>query len=196
MLGDLPEYECPPLNEVVAGVQFEPLERFHAAHLGLYWARVRDRYPSTEDQPPLAHMKERERPPQPFTQASLMFQAGPIVPRCWFLDESKTKLIQIQPDRFLRNWRQIEGTEAYPRFGTLMLADLPPSPQKFWEIASPATLLVVLGLLAIHAERAFSPQEGPFSRKHFGLAFFWSGQALLAAGLLLVFAAEVAGDWL
>jgi hypothetical protein len=80
--------------------------------------------------------------------------------------------------------------------GLLVLADLPPSPQKFWEIASPATLLVVLGLLAIHIERAFPEQEGPFGRRRFGLAFFWSGQALLAAGLFLVLGAEIAGDWL
>ena len=54
----------------------------------------------------------------------------------------------------------------------------------------------VLGLLAIHAERAFPEQEGPFGRRRFGLAFFWSGQALLAAGLLLLFGAQLAGDWL
>jgi hypothetical protein len=65
-----------------------------------------------------------------------------------------------------------------------------------WEFARPATLLVVLGLLAIHAERAFPEQEGPFGRRRFGLAFFWSGHALLAAGLLLVLAADIAGLWL
>jgi hypothetical protein len=80
--------------------------------------------------------------------------------------------------------------------GLLILADLPPSPQKFWEIASPATFLVVLGVIAIHVERAFSPNEGPFSRKNFGLAFFWSGHALLASGLLLVLGAQISGDWL
>jgi len=81
--------------------------------------------------------------------------------------------------------------------GLLVLADIPPSPHKLLETAAPATLLVVLGLLAIHAERAFPPQDdGPFGRQRFGLAFFWSGHALLAAGLLLVLGAQVAGDWL
>jgi hypothetical protein len=80
--------------------------------------------------------------------------------------------------------------------GLLILAELPPSPQRFWEIASPATLLVALGLAFIHAERAFPEQEGPFSRRRFGLAFFWSGHALLGAGLLLVLGADIAGDWL
>jgi hypothetical protein len=80
--------------------------------------------------------------------------------------------------------------------GLLILADRPPSPEKFWEIASPATLLVVLGMLAIHVERAFAVLEGPFSRQRFGLAFFRSGHVLLAAGLLLVFGAQLAGDWM
>ena len=76
-------------------------------------------------------------------------------------------------------------TAAVTLTGLLVLADLPPSPQKFWEIAFPATLLVTLGVLAIHVERAFPEQDGPFGRRRFGLAFFWSGHALLAAGLLL-----------
>jgi hypothetical protein len=76
--------------------------------------------------------------------------------------------------------------------GLLILADM----GKFWEIAAPATLLVALGLICIHAERAFAGGESPFSRQRFGLAFFWSGHALLAAGLLLLLGAQIAGDWL
>ena len=80
--------------------------------------------------------------------------------------------------------------------GLLILADWPPSPQKFWEIASPATMLVLLGLAAIHVERAFDDGEGPFSRKRFGMAFFHSGHALMASGLILVLIAQLSGDWL
>ncbi len=80
--------------------------------------------------------------------------------------------------------------------GLLFLADMEPSPQKFWEIASPATMLVVLGLIGIHLERAFVVGDGPFTRQKFGMAFFWSGHVQLAGGLILLLAAEVAGDWL
>lgn len=80
--------------------------------------------------------------------------------------------------------------------GLLILADLPPSPQKFREIASPATLLVVLGLISIHLIQAFNIGEGPFSRERFGMAFFWSGHVQIAAGLILVLGAQVAGDWM
>jgi len=80
--------------------------------------------------------------------------------------------------------------------GLLILADLPPSPQKFWQIPLPASLLVILGVLSIHVERFFTDDDGPFSRRRFGLAFFWSGHAQMAVGLCLIAAAQIAGDWL
>ena len=80
--------------------------------------------------------------------------------------------------------------------GMLFLADMQPSPQRFWEIASPATMLVFLGLIGIHSERAFEVGDGPFTRAKFGMAFFWSGHVQLAAGLILLLAAQIAGDWL
>ncbi len=64
--------------------------------------------------------------------------------------------------------------------GLLFLADLPTTHQVYMKTAAPAALLVILGLLAIHVERAFLDQEGPFGRKRFGLAFFWSGHAALS----------------
>lgn len=76
--------------------------------------------------------------------------------------------------------------------GLLLLADM----QKFMEVAAPATMLVCLGLAGIHCERSFAENDGPFSRKRFGLAFFASGHVLLGAGLVMLFGAQLAGDWL
>jgi hypothetical protein len=78
--------------------------------------------------------------------------------------------------------------------GLLILADR--DFNRFWEIAAPSTMLVCLGLVCIHAERIFEEGDGPFSRRRFGLAFFWSGHAALAAGLLLLLGAQVWGNWL
>lgn len=75
--------------------------------------------------------------------------------------------------------------------GLLLLANQ----NHFAEIAAPSTLLVVLGLMALHLERVFPEMEGPFSRQRFGMAFFWSAQALLGAGLLLLLGAQLFG-WL
>jgi uncharacterized protein (TIGR04255 family) len=114
----LPEFERPPLDEVVTGVQFDPLKDFRAAHLGLYWSRVRERYPDTDHQPPLAPQIEPESVSSQGPAISV--QMAPLIPRCWFLESSKNELVQLQSDRFLRNWRQIEGNEPYPRFPYLI----------------------------------------------------------------------------
>ena len=66
--------------------------------------------------------------------------------------------------------------------GCLILADL----HKLMQVAAPSTLLVSLGMISLHAERAFADNDGPFSRKRFGMACFWSAQVLLGAGLLLL----------
>ncbi|MGD0769971.1 MAG: hypothetical protein ABSB42_17435 [Tepidisphaeraceae bacterium] len=73
--------------------------------------------------------------------------------------------------------------------GCMILADL----HKLIQVAAPSTLLVALGLISLHAERAFAEGDGPFSRKRFGMACFWSAQALLGAGLLLLLGAQLVG---
>jgi hypothetical protein len=74
--------------------------------------------------------------------------------------------------------------------GLLMLADM----HHFAQIASPATLLVVLGLIALHVERIFpASQQGAFTREHFGKAFVRSAQALIGSGLVLLLAAQLVG---
>jgi hypothetical protein len=73
--------------------------------------------------------------------------------------------------------------------GLLMLHDA----GKFSEIAAPAAFLVGLAFLCIHAERVFPEGEGPFSRGKFGLAFFWSGHAVLLAGLVLLLNGQLFG---
>lgn len=74
--------------------------------------------------------------------------------------------------------------------GLLLLGDL----GRLEEIIAPSTLLVVLALACLHLERIFpNLDEGPFTRRGFGMAFFWSAQALLGAGLLLLLGAQIVG---
>jgi hypothetical protein len=54
--------------------------------------------------------------------------------------------------------------------------------------------LTALGLISIHAERAFPPgEEEVFSRRRFGMPLFWSGHAQLAAGLLILLGTQAWG---
>lgn len=110
-----PEYGKPPVCEVAMGVQFEKLENFTAVHPGLFWESLRDQYPRTAMHAPLADAienfgDERPNPPQP------VVYSVPPLPRCWFLDESENRLIQLQENRFHHNWRKVRGDEDYPRY--------------------------------------------------------------------------------
>ena len=40
-------------------------------------------------------------------------------PRFWFVNESGNELVQVQRDRFIRNWRKTEGQPGYPSYDNL-----------------------------------------------------------------------------
>ncbi|MEM9354016.1 MAG: hypothetical protein AAGA92_13460 [Planctomycetota bacterium] len=77
--------------------------------------------------------------------------------------------------------------------GLLILADQ--RVDRFWEVTAPSTLLVVLGMAFVHAERLFVPGSGDFSREKFGRAFFRAGHAVMAAGLATLLCGRLTG-WL
>lgn len=75
--------------------------------------------------------------------------------------------------------------------GLLFLADKQVG--RFWEITAPSALLMVIGMIAIHAERLFSHDAGPFSRDKFGRAFFRAGHIVLAVGMVVLISGHVVG---
>jgi len=68
--------------------------------------------------------------------------------------------------------------------GLLILGDQDVA--RFWHGAASATLLIGLGAMAIHVERAFLPGDGPFSREQFGKAFYNAGHVVLGMGLFVL----------
>jgi uncharacterized protein (TIGR04255 family) len=112
----LPEFENPPVSEVALSVQFSPLENWRSAHAGLYWGRINKNYPHTDTQPPLPSQIEKfgaEFWQRPMVRVEF---ANPDIGRSWFISDPPTKLIQVQRDRFIINWRKVKGDETYPRY--------------------------------------------------------------------------------
>lgn len=107
------DFESPPLNEVICGLNFRKLERFTAPYLGLLWQDFMAQYPKCEVHPPL--VQDPELAPGVKWEISSI----PPFPRVWFVSEDSTRLIQVQQDLIIHNWRQVEPSAIYPRYKTV-----------------------------------------------------------------------------
>ncbi|RXH31986.1 TIGR04255 family protein [Bradyrhizobium zhanjiangense] len=111
----LPEFENPPLNEVVLGVQFQSPSNFQEIRAYEVWRLYADRFPNLTEQPPMLPQFETFgafQPPQ------IAFSFGPgLQRRYWFESAAGDELIQFQHDRLFHNWRKRHPERAnYPRF--------------------------------------------------------------------------------
>lgn len=109
----LPEYKAPPVIEVVCGVQFESVSGFQSVHFGDFWRQVRDQYPTTQDKPPLQDLLETD---QGTTLRADFLADLPPLRRVFCVDASGNFLLQVQPSRFLCNWRKERPDDEYPRY--------------------------------------------------------------------------------
>jgi uncharacterized protein (TIGR04255 family) len=120
---DLPDFRRPPIDEVVFGLQFEPLEGFSEVHTGLFWQRVRADYPTTSSHPrleaPLEDLAASPlQPPPPFMIDLGSQNQG----RTWLVSADEAFLLQVQNNRLIHNWRK-RGAE-YPHLDPLV--------ERFW----------------------------------------------------------------
>ena len=110
----LPDFDKPPVNEVVCGIQFQPLKAMTVPYLGLLWEKFRSEYPNCREVAPLMPVVERfdehtREEPNPFGDA---FPS----PRIWFETSDGNGLIQVQRDRFLHNWKKERDDDTYPHY--------------------------------------------------------------------------------
>ncbi|MCL4850148.1 MAG: TIGR04255 family protein [Bryobacteraceae bacterium] len=114
---DLPDFENPPVIETVLSAQFQPLGQMRTAHFGLFWNLIRDRYPTTEERSALDPVVERF--PEPVRRrlgVQFPILESPPLPRVWFVHKNQNELLQVQSDRFIRNWRKKGDGDTYPRY--------------------------------------------------------------------------------
>lgn len=115
----LPDFEQPPVDETALSLQFAPIPGFSVPHFGLFWEAIRNDYPHFEIQQPIPNVTEQLGPNAPLgRQFGLAFLDLPEI-RCWYLDSSGNRLVQVQRDRFVHNWRKLTGAEMYPRYPAL-----------------------------------------------------------------------------
>ena len=105
----LPSYKKPPVIEVVCGLRFEPLEKLKIPHIGQYWEKVRNNFPKCEHAIPLG-----------LGPGSIDPVSSLPLPRVWLINRSDDRLIQIQRDIFIYNWRKIKARKKYPRYRNII----------------------------------------------------------------------------
>lgn len=113
----LPEYERPPVVEVVCGIAFRSINSLMAPHLGLLWERFKKDYPDCDEVAPLLRQPDM---PGEIAMIEAQLVDTPPLARIWFEEPRKNRLIQVQRDRFLHNWKKVRPDDEYPRYRSVI----------------------------------------------------------------------------
>lgn len=117
MSHSLPSFERPPLIETVLGVQFAPIKGLSTAHLGLFWGQLGESWTRAGEAEALGQLLiEEELPSIRLDELVVHGQSR----RLRFLDESKTRLLQVENGWLVYNWRRHSDADAYPRFHQIL----------------------------------------------------------------------------
>jgi len=123
----------PPVMEVALSVQFDPIAGLRAAHLGHWWyTDLKPDFPTIDEQAALpATVETFDEPEAPQNRIEVRV-SGPMrisgsfvdphawsTNRSWFLTKSGDRIIQVQPDRLVVNWRRANEGSDYPRYSGL-----------------------------------------------------------------------------
>ena len=100
------KYKNPPINEIVCGVRFAPIEQLQSGHFGILWQKFRPDFSKTEDQNLVG----------PVSQEDIGNSDKIPLPRIWFIHNKENELIQVQRNRFLYNWRKRRVEDEYPGY--------------------------------------------------------------------------------
>lgn len=111
----LPEYAQPPVVEVVCGTAFEPVPNLTVPHLGLFWQRLGAEYTRCVEAPPLATLEE-QFDVDGGAVAGVELPGVLPAPRVWFVHRDDSRIVQVQRERFLCNWRKTHADHQYPRY--------------------------------------------------------------------------------
>ena len=112
-MNPLPSFRKPPVVEVAIAAQFDGIPGLTGPHMGLLWQRFRESFPKLQVHPALdPRLEQAGRDPGKMLTVTLDTVPAP---RAWFIGSNEVHLVQVQQDRFVFNWRRIQGQD-YPRY--------------------------------------------------------------------------------
>jgi uncharacterized protein (TIGR04255 family) len=121
----LPDFKSPPAVETLLGVYFRPLQHWKTQYFGRFWDQVRREYPEVQVHPPL--ISEQGLRVEVTPEEARIRVSGEIAVRWWYFHKSGKRLIQVQNDSFIQNWRKRGITDPYLHYDQLR-----PSFESLW----------------------------------------------------------------
>ncbi len=114
---DLPDYDSPPLDEVVFATRFLDLEKFTDTDQILFWQSVVEEFPTFSNQPRVTIVDDATDGGSSVDLAALMSSSqGPS--RLFMTSADDVFVLQLQNNMLVSNWRLRDGHK-YPHFDSL-----------------------------------------------------------------------------
>jgi uncharacterized protein (TIGR04255 family) len=114
-----PDYEGPPVVEVILGVQFDRLPTLKNAHLGAFWKSLGQEWPTVSDAPPLLPQFERFAESAKWSKAvARVTITSDQASRVRIKNRQADQMIQVQNGRLHFNWLG-EGGGKYPHYANV-----------------------------------------------------------------------------
>jgi uncharacterized protein (TIGR04255 family) len=108
------QFSNPPVAEVVCGITFATSKPLKSVSFIPFWKTIEKDFPEIDEAPPLPQVIEP--PTGAPVQHHVQFNLGVPSLRTWLRSADKRALIQVQPDRFMFNWKRVAPADAYPSF--------------------------------------------------------------------------------
>lgn len=112
----LPDFEQPPLSEVVLGIQYTPPKDSFALYAGKVRDLFADEFPEVREHKALKPYFETFGPGAPKPRAPASSDGSALAGRLWFVAPGQGRVLQVQRDRFVLNWHLTPTQSPYPRF--------------------------------------------------------------------------------
>jgi uncharacterized protein (TIGR04255 family) len=116
------KFSNPPVVETALSVQFNPLTGFTAAHAGWFWKeyveKLGDEWKQAAEAVRLPEVSEKFGADEVWAPPGLNVTDGVVSPRVQIIRGDGERMLQVQDNRFILNWRKRES--AYPSYETLM----------------------------------------------------------------------------
>jgi len=114
----LPDYETPPVVEVVFAVATAslPMTLVDLARFGL---ENLEEFPERQEQPPMAMPTESLQSEGQTIGPSLALLSGVPPGRLWFQSSDHTRLVQLQKDWLACNWQGASTDKPYPHYESI-----------------------------------------------------------------------------